>query len=67
MAVHPFFELLFLGLLIYSFTNFLSISACYPLIDKYLVQPIAQMQAAEEAEKAEAAGENNEISKESGL
>ena len=46
MAVHPFFEILFLGLLIYSFTNFLSISACYPLIDKYLVQPIKEMQDA---------------------
>ena len=45
MAVHPFFEILFLGLLIYSFTNFISISACYPLIDKYLVVPIAQMQS----------------------
>ena len=44
MAVHPFFEILLLGLLIYSFTNFLSISACYPLIDKYLVQPISAMQ-----------------------
>lgn len=54
MAVHPFFEILFLGLLIYSFTNFISISACYPLIDKYLVQPIAQMQA---EEAAKAAGE----------
>jgi hypothetical protein len=57
MAVHPFFEILFLGLLIYSFTNFLSISACYPMIDQYLVQPIAQMQA---AEAAEAAGETQD-------
>ena len=56
MAVHPFFEILFLGLLIYSFTNFLSINACYPLIDKYLVQPIETMQA-EEAAKAAAEGE----------
>lgn len=55
MAVHPFFEILFLGLLIYSFTNFLSISACYPLIDKYLVQPIEAMQA--ETEKNSAVGE----------
>lgn len=54
MAVHPFFEILFLGLLIYSFTNFLSINACYPLIDKYLVQPIAAMQAEEAAKSAEA-------------
>jgi len=45
MAVHPFFEILLVGLLLYSFTNFISISACYPLIDKYLVQPIAAMQA----------------------
>ena len=52
MAVHPFFEILFLGLLIYSFTNFLSISACYPMIDQYLVKPIAEMQAAEEAQAA---------------
>ena len=54
MAVHPFFEILFLGLFLYSFTNFLSIFACYPLIDKYLVQPIAQMQKAETAEEPEA-------------
>lgn len=49
MAIHPLFEVLLLGLFIYSFTNFLSISACYPLIDKYLVQPIAAMQAEQEA------------------
>lgn len=47
MVVHPFFEILLLGCLIYSFTNFLSISACYPLIDKYLVQPITEMQSKE--------------------
>lgn len=47
MVVHPFFEILLVGLLIYSFTNFLSISACYPLVDKYLVQPITAMQAEE--------------------
>mgnify|MGYP002861365559 CR=1 FL=1 len=52
MAVHPFFEILFLGLFIYSFTNFISISACYPLIDKYLVKPIAAMQATENAQTA---------------
>ncbi len=46
MAVHPFFEILFLGLLVYSFTNFLSIFACYPLIDQYLVKPIEAMQEA---------------------
>lgn len=57
MAVHPFFEILFLGLLIYSFTNFLSISASYPLIDKYLVKPIEAMQAEEAAKNADAAGE----------
>lgn len=57
MVVHPFFEILFLGLFIYSFTNFLSINACYPLIDKYLVQPIAAMQA-EEAAKAVVEGES---------
>lgn len=57
MAVHPFMEILFLGLLIYSFTGFLSISACYPLVDKYLVKPIEEMMKAQEAE---AAGENPE-------
>ena len=55
MAVHPFIELVFLCIFIYSFTNFLSISATYPLIDKYLVQPIAEMQA---AEAKSAAGES---------
>ena len=57
MAVHPFFEILFLGLLIYSFTNFLSISASYPLIDKYLVKPIEAMQAEEAAKNMSPAGE----------
>lgn len=57
MAVHPFFEILFLGLLIYSFTNFLSISASYPLIDKYLVKPIEAMQAEEAAKNTSPAGE----------
>lgn len=56
MAVHPFFEILFLGFLIYSFTNFLSISASYPLIDKYLVKPIEEMRA-EGTAKAAAEGE----------
>lgn len=57
MLVHPFMEILFLGLLIYSFTGFLSISACYPLVDKYLVKPIEEMLKAQEAE---AAGETPE-------
>lgn len=61
MAVHPFFEILFLGLLIYSFTNFLSISASYPLIDKYLVKPIEAMQAEEAAKAAVAAGEETSV------
>ncbi len=52
MLVHPFMEILFLGLLIYSFTGFLSISACYPLVDKYLVKPIEEMLKAQEAEVA---------------
>ncbi len=47
MAVHPFFEILFIGLLVFSFTNFLSISACFPLVDKYLVQPINELQRQE--------------------
>ncbi|MBQ9268365.1 MAG: hypothetical protein IJ206_02495 [Oscillospiraceae bacterium] len=59
MAVHPFFEILFLGLLIYSFTNFLSISACYPLIDKYLVQPIKEMQDAAAAQEPAEPGSDN--------
>lgn len=61
MAVHPFFEILFLGLLIYSFTNFLSISASYPLIDKYLVKPIEAMQAEEAAKNAPPEGESPEL------
>jgi hypothetical protein len=52
MAVHPFLEIVFLGLFLYSFTGFLSISACYPLVDKYLVKPIEEMQRAQEAETA---------------
>lgn len=57
MAVHPFFEILFLGLFIYSFTSFLSISASYPLIDRYLVKPIEAMQTEEAAKLAEVEGE----------
>ena len=52
MVAHPFLEILFLGLFLFSFTGFISISACYPLIDKYLVKPIEEMQA-EERRKAE--------------
>lgn len=51
MIVHPFLEIVFLGLLIYSFTGFLSISASYPLVDKYLVKPIEEMLAAQKAEE----------------
>lgn len=62
MIVHPFMEIIFLGLLIYSFTGFLSISASYPLVDKYLVKPIEEMLAAQEAEaEAAAAGETQEV------
>ena len=43
MAVHPLLEIILLGLFIYSFTGFLSISACYPMIDQYLVKPIQEM------------------------
>jgi uncharacterized membrane protein YesL len=57
MAVHPFLEIVFLGMFLYSFTGFLSISASYPLIDKYLVKPIEEMQRAQEAE---AAGESEQ-------
>lgn len=47
MVLHPFMEIVFLGLLIFSFTGFLSISATYPMVDKYLVKPIEEMLAAE--------------------
>ena len=59
MAVHPFLEIVLLGMFLYSFTGFLSISACYPLVDKYLVKPIEEMQAEEKAKAAEA-GESTE-------
>lgn len=49
MAVHPLLEIVLLGLFVYSFTNFLSISACYPMVDQYLVKPIQEMLAAEKA------------------
>ncbi len=63
MAVHPFLEIVLLGMFLYSFTNFLSISACYPLVDKYLVKPIEEMQAQERAAQAEhTAGEDGENS-----
>ena len=52
MVLHPFMEIVMIGLFIYSFTGFLSISACYPLVDKYLVKPIEEMQAAEKAKEA---------------
>ena len=51
MAVHPFLEFVLLGMFLYSFTGFLSISACYPLVDKYLVKPIEELQKAQEAEQ----------------
>ncbi len=57
MAVHPFFEILSLGLFIFSFTNFLSISSSYPLIDKYLVKPIEAMQAEAAAKDSPEEGE----------
>lgn len=60
MAVHPFLEIVLLGMFLYSFTNFLSISACYPLVDKYLVKPIEEMQAQEKAKAAQEAGETME-------
>ena len=60
MAVHPFLEIVLLGMFLYSFTNFLSISACYPLVDKYLVKPIEEMQAQEKAKAAAEAGESPE-------
>ena len=63
MAVHPFLEIVLLGMFLYSFTNFLSISACYPLVNKYLVKPIEEMQAQERAAQAEhTAGEDGENS-----
>lgn len=61
MAVHPFLEIVFLGLFLYSFTGFLSISACYPLVDKYLVKPMEAIQAQQNVtvkENAQAIGEN---------
>ena len=51
MAVHPFLEIVLLGMFLYSFTGFLSISACYPLVDQYLVKPIEELQKAQEAEQ----------------
>ena len=48
LAVHPLLEIILIGMFIYSFTGFLSIFACYPLVDKYLVQPIAELQKASE-------------------
>lgn len=60
MAVHPFLEIVLLGMFLYSFTNFLSISACYPLVDKYLVKPIEEMQAQEQATQAGEDGENSD-------
>lgn len=53
IAVNHLVELL-LPLLMYSFTGFLSVSVCYPLVDKYLVVPIKALQEQQEAEKASA-------------
>lgn len=60
--VHPFMEIIFLGLFIYSFTGFLSISATYPMVDKYLVKPIEEMLAAEKAKEEEKVEETAELS-----
>lgn len=43
LLVHPLFELVFLPIFIFSLTNFLNVFACYPLIEKYLVEPIQQL------------------------
>ena len=61
MIVHPFLEIVFLGLLIFSFTGFLSISASYPMVDKYLVKPIEEMLAAQKAEEEAKAPVEEEV------
>lgn len=43
LLVHPVFEVLFLPCLLPAFTNFLNVFACYPLVQKYLVEPIEKM------------------------
>lgn len=45
IAVHPFFEIPLIILFIYSFTGYINIFACYPLIDRYLVKPILEKQS----------------------
>lgn len=59
-VVHPFMEIIFLGIFIFSFTGFLSISASYPLVDKYLVKPIEEMLAAQKEKEAAEAPETPE-------
>jgi uncharacterized membrane protein YesL len=53
IAVNHMFEFL-LPVLLFSFTGFLTASACYPLVDKYLVVPIKELQA-QQAQEAKAA------------
>ncbi len=43
LLVHPIFEVVFLPFLLLSFTNYLNIFAAYPLVQKYLVDPISQL------------------------
>lgn len=38
-------------LLLYSFTGFINVSSCYPLVDKYLVIPIKEMQEQQKADE----------------
>jgi uncharacterized membrane protein YesL len=56
IALNHMFEFL-LPVLLFSFTGFINVSACYPLVDKYLVIPIKELQEqqAKEEKAAKAA------------
>ena len=50
LLVHPLIEVVFLPFLLFSFTNFLNVFACNPLIEKYLVEPISKLSEEEKAQ-----------------
>lgn len=43
LLVHPLFELVFLPFFLFSFTNYLNVFATYPLVQKYLIEPVEQL------------------------
>ena len=63
LLVWPIAEAVIVPFFIFSFTDFLSVSASYPLIDEYLVKPLEEMTEEEKAQLTQAAEEKQEKKK----